>query len=252
MTEDFNMLWGKERRLCKLKYNDNYYLILALDHSLTSGPIDGLNSIDEINQWTGCKNLFPIPSVVLNSGVIDKLDVIYKKNIIVQMMGLPDRLQGGFNKVKTTSIQRAISLGATAVSVQLNINSTDLNSAVRVISEIVDEASTYGLPVLFMLNHSDYKSAEEFAYAIRICAELGADLIKTRLPSSSEVINEIEPLTSKHPPVVIAGGCLSNKFGEELKKAKELGFKGVCIGRNLFQNKNPKNVLDLIDDVFGG
>lgn len=245
------MLWSKERRLLKMQHDKRYLLILALDHSLTSGPIKGIYSIGEINNWVSDTNSLPIPSVVLNAGIVDKLNVVYKKNIIVQLMGLPDRLNAGVNKVHTSTVKRAISLGATAVSVQLNLNSTDLNFAVTGISKIVDEASLYGLPVLFMLNHPDYETAEEFSYAVRISAELGADIIKTRIPSNPEERKKVSPFTSLHPPVILAGGSISNTFERDLLDAKEMGFSGVCVGRNIFQNAKPEECVKLIDSVFG-
>ncbi len=245
------MLWSKERRLLKLQQGKRYFLIIALDHSLTSGPIKGIHSVREINGWVSDNSLLEIPSVVLNAGIIDKLDIIYKKNIIVQLMGLPDRLNSGVNKVQTATVKCAISLGATAVSVQLNLNSTDLNYAVTGISKIVDEAGIYGLPVLFMLNHPDYETAEEFSYAVRVCVELGADIIKTRIPSSLDERKKINPFTSSHPPVILAGGSISNAFESELVDAKEMGFSGVCVGRNIFQNTEPGERVKLIDSVFG-
>lgn len=244
------MMWGKQKRLDALKKDGDYYLILALDHSLSYGPIEGIASISDINSRVQDAIDFSIPSVVLNAGIIDKLDVIYDNNIIVQMMGLPNIAKGNFNKVKIATIERAISLGATAISVQLNLKSEDLNQAVSNVSTIVNEANKYGLPVMFMLNHADYDSISEFSYSIRICVELGADIIKTKLPSKKDIKNKIEPFSKQHPPVVLAGGSPTNGFLQELKTSKSLGFRGACIGRNIFQSPEPRNIVELIDQEF--
>lgn len=245
------MSHGKNKRLNDLKKNGLYYFILALDHSLTTGPIKGISSIDEMNKLVSDHNNRSVPSVVLNSGILDKLDVIYNKNIIIQMMGLPDT-KIDFNKVRVTSLERAIFLGATAISVQLNINSKDINIAISTISLIVNEASKYGIPILFMLNHKDYASLDEFYYSIRVCVELGADLIKTRLPSDATIVSQIKPFTEKHPPLLLAGGEHTETFIDEVTISKKLGFQGVCIGRNIFQSSRPTDIINNIDAIYMG
>jgi len=136
--------------------------MLALDHGLTSGPIKGIKNLSNIN------NLID-DNKQLNHGIIEKLNIFRRKRLIVQLMGLPSIYGGRQNKVRTCSLKRAIYLGATAVSVQINLKSIDLNKALIHIAEIVEQANDYGIPIMFMLNHSDYENADEFIYSIRVC-----------------------------------------------------------------------------------
>jgi DhnA family fructose-bisphosphate aldolase class Ia len=241
--------WGKSRKLAKLKKN-NYYLILALDHALTKGPILGINNIEEMNNLISFSEKNNLPAIVLNYGYISKLSVFNKINIITQTMGLPDKELIKTNKIPLVNIDSLPSIDTTAISVQINFTSDDFQNYIYNIAGIVNEANKYDYPILFMIGDNDWKSIDDFNYAIRICCELGADLIKIRLPSSSKIIKKIDKFSLQHTPILLSGGEKDNNFKKNLTIAKQLGFQGVCIGRNIFQSKNPLNVLNLIDKVF--
>jgi DhnA family fructose-bisphosphate aldolase class Ia len=211
----------------------------------------GISTIEELNKWIAFAVHNGIPGVVLNAGIIDKLDLFEHPEIVLQCMGLPNKVKGSLNKVQTATIESAIALDACAVSVQLMLGASDLQNAIQSISNIVSQANKNHLPVLFMVNESDWNTGEDLNYAIRICAELGADLIKVALPSKREVQLQVQTISPKHPPVLLAGGGLSGSFMEQAKVAHELGFGGVCIGRNLFQSDSPAFVINAIDEIFG-
>ncbi len=240
--------WGKQRRLEKLKKN-NYFLILAMDHALSSGPIEGIHSVSSVNKWVKFSEDNNLPAVVLNHRYIYNLDVFHKASIVVQTMGLA-RTKKSINKVPLINIEDMPLLDATTISVQINLNSENLDEAIQNISDIVSQANKLNYPVLFMVGHRDWESAEEFNYAIRVCNELGADLIKIHLPSDSNEVKKITPFDPKEPALLLAGGENMENFKERLNIAKELGFQGICLGRNIFQNETPKETLKIIDDVF--
>jgi class I fructose-bisphosphate aldolase len=245
------MSWGKQCRLNKLKRN-NYYCLLAMDHALTMGPIDGISTIDQIIKNINFAAKFGVPSIVLNGGMVEQVDVFTEPHIVIQTMGLPNIAEPGVSKVPTWSVQTALSIGATAISVQLNLHNSDIQNAIQNIANLVYEANKFQLPVLFMLNHKDWDSSNEFEYAIRICIELGADLVKIALPIKDDIIYNINPISPKGPPVIMAGGDLTSSIIRRIRLARELGFKGICIGRNFFQNKSPDNLILSIDEVFEG
>jgi class I fructose-bisphosphate aldolase/fructose-bisphosphate aldolase/2-amino-3,7-dideoxy-D-threo-hept-6-ulosonate synthase len=242
--------WGKSKRLSKLK-RGNYYCVLALDHSLTTGPISGIDTIEDIDKWINFASKKCIPAVVLNPGIIDNLNVFNFPSIILQSMGMPNKSQANVSKSKIANIEKAISVDACAISVQINLGVGDLQNAIQTISEVVYQANKNHFPVLFMVNHADWATAPDFNYALRICAELGADLIKINLPSKIECQKGIKRISPCHPPVLLAGGDLSGNFPERVSTAFNLGFSGICIGRNIFQSENPEEVLDSIDMIFG-
>ncbi len=243
--------WGKYRRLLRLKKDDKYYFILALDHSLTVGPINGIETIEQLDYWIDFAKKYEIPGVVINAGMVEKLNEFICPEIVLQTMGLPNVGQENINRVKVANIEKVIKSDACAVSVQLDMRSIDFSKAIRVISKIVHKANLYEYPVLFMINNSDWRDVSEFNFSIRVCVELGADLIKVNLPKKNEIRNDIECISVKHPPVLMAGGTCSDAFVDDLVASKKMGFSGVCVGRNVFQGNKPSLLLQKIEQIYG-
>ncbi|HIP51117.1 MAG TPA: hypothetical protein EYG94_03430 [Campylobacterales bacterium] len=240
--------WGKQRRLEKLK-KDNYFLILAIDHALSSGPITGIDSVNNVNKLISFSEENNIPAVVLNHRYIYKLNVFHKTNIVVQTMGLVKHAKN-INKVPLTKVSDVPLVDGAAISVQINFNAENLEEAIQDISAIVSEANLYHYPVLFMVGNDDWNSAEDFNYAVRVCAELGADFIKIHLPSNLDELKKLNIFDSNEPALLLAGGENMNNFEERLKSAKALGFQGICLGRNIFQSENPTETLEKIENIF--
>jgi len=101
-----------------------------------------------------------------------------------------------------------------------------------------------------MVGNDDWNTAEDFNYAIRVCAELGADLIKIHLPSNPHELKKLNTFDVNEPALLLAGGENMNNFEERLKTAKILGFQGICLGRNIFQSKTPTQTLEKIENIF--
>jgi len=240
--------WGKSRRLEKLK-KDNYFLILAMDHAISNGPISGIDSVENVNKWISFSENNEIPAVVLNYRYIYNLEVFNKTNIIVQTMGLV-RYEKNINKVPLANIEDITLVDGTAISIQIDFSSENLNEAIQNITQIVSKANSYDYPVMFMVGNSDWENAEAFNYAVRVCAELGADLIKIHLPSNPIALDKLHTFGSDEPALLLAGGENMDNFKERITNAKKLGFQGVCLGRNIFQNETPNETLKMIDDVF--
>ena len=240
--------WGKQRRLEKLK-KDNYFLILAMDHAFSSGPITGINSVENVNKWVSFSEENNIPAVVLNNRYIYNLNVFHKTNIVVQTMALVKH-EKNINKVPLSKISEVPFIDGTAISVQINFQAENLEEAIQDIASMVSEANLYHYPVLFMVGNDDWNAAEDFNYAIRVCAELGADLIKIHLPSNSDELKKLTTFQDNEPSLLLAGGENMNNFEERLKSAKALGFQGICLGRNIFQSENPTETLKKIENIF--
>jgi len=88
---------------------------------------------------------------------------------------------------------------------------------------------------------------------IRYSTELGADIIKVNLPKNKITDGDRKLLfqvIENSPPVVLAGGSEFKNFEKVLSLAKDLGFSGVCIGRNIFLSDDPIEVLNQIDLIF--
>ena len=79
--------WGKSHRLAQLSDADGAYFLLALDHGLSAGAIDGLLDTSHCVQIAEEAKL---TGVVLTRGSIEFLQPQVRLPIVLQTMGLPD------------------------------------------------------------------------------------------------------------------------------------------------------------------
>lgn len=244
--------WGKENRLAKLRTDDGYFLWMALDHGLTLGPIKGLENLD---LWVNFAMKNGMTGVVLNKGMLPFIKPLGRTGMILQTLGFPEREHKEASKVPISSVQDAIRCSADAISVQINFDKQDRQQILEKISKLVSAAEAIALPVLFMVNvdQPEQLSEADLLFAIRACSELGADAIKVPLPRkgiSSAHMDHFKLVINQCPPVLFAGGSLSDDFDTQVKLAAALGFSGVCIGRNIFQSKKPEQALKTIRRYF--
>jgi len=245
------MDWAKSNRLYRLRTSSGYYCLLALDHPLTCGTLAGLENMTKWVEFAGQTNL---SGVIVNKGELINLSCHTGKGIILQLMGLPEMTEeAGLSKVPLGTIDDAVRLAADAVSLQISFESTDLNNAIKDVSALISDAHHANFPVLLMVNNG-LKPVHDTASKIKISTQLGADLIKVSLPQQIADLGERRRLTSTiryGPPVLLAGGSASlPNFEEKLTLAADLGFSGVCVGRNIFQAADPLRMVDLIENRF--
>ena len=126
-----------------------------------------------------------------------------------------------------------------ALAVGAFIGSEFETQTVHNLTRLVDLASPYGIPVLAVTatDEGTPHDARYFRMACRICAELGAQFVKTYY-----VAHGFETVTASCPiPVVIAGGEKVSEV-EALTMAHRAlgdGAAGVDMGRNIFQAEAP-------------
>ncbi|MBW1845935.1 MAG: fructose-bisphosphate aldolase, partial [Deltaproteobacteria bacterium] len=90
-------------------------------------------------------------------------------------------------------------------------------------------------------------------HAARVGYEMGADIVKVSYTGSEESFGEVVEGCSI--PVVIAGGEKMNSDREILEMVKgsiNAGGAGVSIGRNVFQHKEPKKMVQAISSIVHG
>jgi fructose-bisphosphate aldolase/2-amino-3,7-dideoxy-D-threo-hept-6-ulosonate synthase len=86
--------------------------------------------------------------------------------------------------------------------------------------------------------------------AARVGAELGVDIIKTNYTGQVDTFKEV--VRGCPVPVVIAGGPQMDTERELLQMVRDsidAGGRGVSIGRNIFQAKNPTDLVRKIARV---
>lgn len=238
--------WGKSRRLGRLCTPGGRYLWLALDHGLTHGQLDGLTDIPRLRSLVRAPEL---SAVVVNRGLAVALAPDTPAGLVLQAFGRPAMAREDSAKVPTCRVEDAIRLGADAVSVQLDLGGPALSHAVHAVSLMISDAASYDIPVLIMVTPKPGpEMLASIADALRVCTELGGDLIKIGLPADvldadPEQLAALQTAVVGSPPVLLAGGPRGDGLAERVALAREVGFSGACIGRSVFQDPEPEAVL---------
>lgn len=261
---------GKERRLYHLFGGKDKCIIVPIDDSLISGPKDGLfdlkKKIQQIER--------AVPNAILtfsgSANSINDFSIPIILNITASTI-----LGQHTNKVLVSSLKYAISIGADAVAVHLNISSKYESEMLKVAGLISDECHRYGMPLMILayprrektingiiaddnydelINNSNDKYTQLVAHCVRIAYELGADIIKTQYTGSYTSFQNVVS-SAPNKPVVIAGG--KNMEIDVLLKivddAIKAGGAGVSIGRNVFNNEHSDIIISAIKRiVFDG
>jgi len=227
-------------------------IIIPMDHGLTMGTIKGLENVANMVDKVA---LGGANAVLMHSGMVGAGHRQYGKDIglIIHLSGATDLAPDPNRKVLVCSVERALKMGADAISIHINIGADEEFEMLQDASKVVEESREWGIPLLTMMYPRGRKIKDENApevvnIAVRAGVELGADIIKTNytgdLDSFKEIINGV-----KHIPVIIAGGPRMNTIPDLLQMVYDsiqAGGAGVAFGRNIFQSDDPTKMVSAI------
>ena len=240
---------GKEIRLGRLFRESRKLFAVPLDHGVTLGPIEGLADVDRVVQAVieGGAD-----AVIVHKGLARRLTCLAARpnscELILHLSAStilgPDPNQ----KELVSSVERAVQLGATAVSAQVNLGSAAEAKMLKEFGLLAEECERWGMPLLAMMYVRDGNKESEFdaakvGHAARVAEELGADIIKVNYTGSIETFAKV--VGAVRAPVVIAGGPKMDSPARLLAMVKDAivaGARGVAIGRNLFQATDPSQL----------
>ncbi len=229
-------------------------VIAPVDHGMSAGPLPGLinlpKTIDAIA--SGGAN-----AVLMHKGMVKNGHRGYGSDIglILHLSASTDLSKDPYNKVQVTSVEKAIKLGADAVSVHVNIGSEKEPDMLETTGRLVEECDDWGLPLLAMMYPRGEKIKNEHdpevvKLAARVGAELGADIVKTNYTGDPDTFKEV--VEGCPVPVIIAGGPkieTEKQLFEMVYDAISVGGAGVAIGRNVFQAKNPTKTTRALVEI---
>ncbi len=219
-------------------------VIVPMDHGLSMGPISGLEDMSAITNKIadGGAN-----AVVLHKGIVRAGHRGYGKDIglIIHLTGSTSLGPDPNSKVPIASVEEAITLGADAVSVHVNVGAANELEQLQNLGDIAEACAAWGMPLFAMMYPRGPKVKDQHdpalvAHVARVGAELGADIIKTVYTGD---VGSFRKIVRGCPvPIVIAGGPKMATDRDVLKlatEAMESGAIGISIGRNIFQHRNP-------------
>ena len=249
------MMIGKKIRLERIINRHTGRTVIApMDHGVSNGPMKGIIDIDKTVESISQGGA---DAILMHKGIVEQGHRGYGKDIglIVHLSASTSLAPNPNNKVIVTSVEKAIQLGADAVSVHVNLGSETESEMLQELGEISETCSYWGIPLLAMMYPRGQKVENEHdvelvKHAARVGSELGVDIVKTNYKGDPYSFKEV--VEGALVPVVIAGGPKVDTDEELLQMVKdsiEVGGAGVAFGRNLFQAENPGKITKAISEV---
>jgi class I fructose-bisphosphate aldolase len=181
----------------------------------------------------------------------------------------------------TSGVEDALRLGCVAIGFTIYPGSAERTTMYEELRELTAQAKDAGLAVVVWsyprgsgLSKEGETAVDVVAYAAQIAAQMGADIIKVKLPSAKVELAEAQKVYQKYEIpistlaervqhvvqsafngrriVIFSGGATTadEQFFDEARAIRDGGGFGSIIGRNSFQRKKPE-ALKFLDTVMG-
>jgi fructose-bisphosphate aldolase/2-amino-3,7-dideoxy-D-threo-hept-6-ulosonate synthase len=246
---------GKKIRMQRImNRSSGKMLIVPIDHGISDGPVEGLIDVKET-----VSNIVESGAngILMHKGLVEVGFRGSDKDIglIVHLSAGTSLSPDPLCKTIVTTVEEAVALGADAISVHINVGAVDTAKMMSEVSEVVRDCKRFGMPLMMMMyprgakvpNEKDVNAVKMVA---RIGAELGADIVKTNYTGSKESFMEV--VAGCPVPVIIAGGCkgTDREVLQMIRDAMDAGAAGVAMGRNAFQHKEPKKIINAVSLII--
>ncbi|MEM3856918.1 MAG: 3-hydroxy-5-phosphonooxypentane-2,4-dione thiolase [Thermoprotei archaeon] len=240
------MDWGMENRMNRLfRPDDGRSVMLACDHGYFMGPTHRLEqprrTLEPLVEYAD--------AVAVTRGVLrTSVDPAWSVPIVLRVSGGASILQEDLSDERvTTSMEEALRLNVSAVALSVFIGTRHEHQTLTALGELVNAGESFGVPVMAITavgKELEKRDQRYLALACRICAELGARVVKTYYCEGFSKVVEGCPV-----PLVVAGGP---KLATEedvfmlVYNAMAEGAAGVDMGRNIWQNDKPVAMIKAI------
>jgi putative autoinducer-2 (AI-2) aldolase len=239
--------WGMRNRLSKIfRPSTGRTVMLAIDHGYFLGPTTGLERID--------LNIVPLlpyaDALMCTRGILrSTIPSTFPNGVVMRSSGGPSTLKELSNELIAVDIDDAVRMNVAAMAVQVYVGGEFETQSIKNMTTLVDLGLRYGVPTMGVtaVGKQLTRDARYLGLATRICAELGAQVVKTYYcPEGFERVTAGCPV-----PIVMAGG---KKLPEPealamAYNAVSQGASGVDMGRNIFQSEAPVAMIQAVGKV---
>ena len=239
--------WGMKNRLARIfRPETGRTVMLAIDHGYFQGPTTGLERVD--------LSIVPIApladALMLTRGMLrSTIPASFRGGVVMRASGGPSILKELSNERIALDMEDAARMNVHAVAVQVFVGGEFETQSVENMTRLVDAGYRLGVPVLGVtaVGTELVRDARYLGLATRICAELGAQVVKTYYCEDG-----FEQVTAGCPvPIVMAGGKKLSELDALTMayRAVQEGASGVDMGRNIFQSAAPTAMLQAVAKV---
>jgi fructose-bisphosphate aldolase/2-amino-3,7-dideoxy-D-threo-hept-6-ulosonate synthase len=236
-------------------------LICALDHGMTS-PIF-LEPLADIATRTAEAVAGGANVVMMSKGMIRVAAPAFSPTtslaLLLSASAVPERAQP--EVVQIAQVEEALRLGADAVVLFTALGGDAEAGMIRILAGVGRECAALGMPLIaeaeFPTTYAQVEELKEqygFEYLrrnVRLCAELGADIVKTNWPGDEDSFGRLVEAASGIPVVLAGGSRLEDReLLRRMEAAMAAGAIGCSVGRNIFMHRSPGAITRALSRVI--
>ena len=252
---------GKSMRLKRVIDPAGVSVICALDHGMTAPTF--LEPLADIAQRTKEAVAGGANVIMMSKGMIrlavDAFSPTTSLALLLSASANPGEARP--QVVQIAEVEEAVRLGADAVVLFTALGGETEPGMIRTLAGVGRESSLLGVPLIAEAEFpTTYASVEElterygFEYlrrSVRLCAELGADIVKTNWPGDEDSFGRLVEAVNGIP-VVLAGGSRVEdpELLRRMEAAMQAGAIGCSVGRNIFMHRSPEAITRALSRVI--
>lgn len=247
--------FGRQLRLRRLyRHGGERLFVVPLDHPVSDGPVTARNG--GVNSLVGLLAANGADAVILHKGGLRYVDPRWfsRTSLIVHLSASTAHAPDPDAKYLVSGVDEALRHGADAVSMHVNLGSTEERQQIRDLGHVSDLCDRWNVPLLAMVYPRGPKVTNPYdpalvAHAVTLAAELGADIVKTPYAGSPDAMADIVRQSSI--PIIVAGGprTATADAMAYVDEALRGGVHGVAMGRNIFQAADPAAMTRQVAEV---
>jgi DhnA family fructose-bisphosphate aldolase class Ia len=252
---------GKAMRMKRVIDGAGVSVICALDHGMTSPQfLEPLSAIADRTAETvaGGANV-----IMMSKGMIRAAAPAFSPTtslaLLLSASATPD--EGRPQVVQIAQVEEALTLGADAVVLFTALGGQTEPDMIRTLAEVGGECAVLGMPFIaeaeFPTTYASVEALKEqygFEYLrrnVRLCVELGADIVKTNWPGDQDSFAKLVDATSGIPMVLAGGSRLEDdELLRRMEQAVAAGAIGCSVGRNIFMHRSPEAITRALSRVI--
>ena len=253
---------GKSSRIDTLFNSNDNAFVVAFDHGILMGPIDGIKDIESsvskvVQGRPDAIQVTPPIAKVVSENFLGRNSpsLIARLDTSNLWRSSPEPNSGYYTDL--FSVKDAVRLNAQAVVTYLSVgfeNDHDEAYNLKILSKIAHEAHDYGMPLIIeplgiAKGYQAVRDKDVISLAVRMATEVGADLLKVDYTGDKSSFREI--LDSTTCPVMIRGGPKTKTLADSLQMVSdslEMGANGIVFGRNIWQSDDPTKITKVYSD----
>jgi fructose-bisphosphate aldolase/2-amino-3,7-dideoxy-D-threo-hept-6-ulosonate synthase len=252
---------GKAMRMKRVIDGAGVSVICALDHGMTSPTF--LEPLADIRTRTEEAVAGGANVIMMSKGMIRVAEPAFSPTTSLALLLSASASPTGDRPsiVQIADVEEAVVLGADCVVLFTALGGDAEADMIETLAGVGRECAAAGMPFIAEAEFpTTYASVEELAAQygfeylsrnVRLCAELGADIVKTNWPGSGEQFGKLVEAANGIPMVLAGGSRLEDaELLSRMEQAMAAGAIGCSVGRNIFMHRSPEAITRALSRVI--